>query len=109
MNAREMRQASLEKQIEKATDALRDQLTEYKEKGGGLLVIAGIALAAYLLYKLLSSSDDEEVQVKQVKSENSGYIKNAVLGLLGSVALAITRDKLTEIVENYLGKDDSKG
>lgn len=112
MNAREVKQANLEQQIERATANLRKQFEEYKEKGGGLLVIAGIAVAAYLLYRLLSSSDEDEVvsEPRQMKAQpqNKGYIKEAFMGVLGSVAIGFAREKLIELIETHL-KNDPEG
>lgn len=112
MNAREVKQANLEEQIERATARLKEQFEEYKEKGGGLLVIAGIAVAAYILYRLLSSSDEEEMvpEPKQIRSQpkKKSVIKDAIMGVLGSVAIGFAREKLIELIETHLKNDPER-
>ena len=106
MNAREIRQANLESQIEKISENLKNQLDDYKEKGGGVLVILGIIVAAYVLYKLIS--DDEEKPRQAVESQpiqtagNESFIKNAVLGVLSSVAIGFAREKLLGLIETHI-------
>lgn len=107
MNAREIRQANLESQIEKISENLKNQLDDYKEKGGGVLVILGIIVAAYVLYKLISDDDDEKprqaVESQSIQTaRNESFIKNAVLGVLSSVAIGFAREKLLGLIETHI-------
>jgi hypothetical protein len=103
MNAREIRQAELEGEIENATQALQNQLSEYKEKGGNALIIIGILASAFLLYKLLTDSDEEPKQAKQVNNAvNENFLRNALVGLATSVAVGFAKNQILSVLNQFI-------
>lgn len=105
MNAREIRQAELEGDIENATQALQNQLTEYKEKGGNALIIIGIIASAFLLYKLLTDSEDEPVKNKISNAQsNENFLRNALVGLATSVAVGFAKNQILNLVDQFMNK-----
>lgn len=105
MNAREIRQAELEGDIENATQALQNQLSEYKEKGGNALIIIGIIASAYLLYQLLTDSDDEPKKVKNANNTvNENFLRNALVGLATSVAVGFAKNQILGLVDQFMNK-----
>lgn len=101
MNAREVRQAELEGEIENATLALKNQLTEYKEKGSNVLLVLGIVFSAYLLYKLLTQSD-EAGKKYETKLKEESFLKNALIGLVSSVAIGFAKDQILGIIDRMM-------
>lgn len=106
MNAREIRQAELEGEIENATQALQSQLSEYKEKGGNALLILGIIVGAYTLYKLLTDSEEEPEIKKNSFTENrqDSYLTKALIGLATSVAVGFAQKQILSFVDNIINE-----
>ncbi|ADQ16836.1 hypothetical protein [Leadbetterella byssophila] len=100
MNAREIRQAELEGEIENATEALQNQLSAYKEKGGNILIVLGILASAYALYKLLT--DDDEVKASAPKNES--FLRNALVGLATSVAVGFAKNQILDFMEQLMNE-----
>lgn len=109
MNAREIRQAELEGEIENATTALQNQLAEYKEKGGNTLIIIGIIASAYILYKLLTDSDEEKPKAarsnfsSEVKNQN--FVRNALIGLATSVAVGFAKNQILGFIDQLMNEN----
>lgn len=104
MNAREIKQAELEGEIENATLALQNQLSEYKEKGGNVLIVLGIIASAYVLYKLLTDDDKEEAPVATVKNEN--FLRNALIGLATSVAVGFAKNQILDFIDRFMNEEN---
>lgn len=104
MNARELRQVELEGEIELAERALRNQFNDYKEKGGNILIILGIMVSAYALYKLLTSDEEEKEVVVTKSAASDSFLGNAFWGLAGSVVLGLAKDKILDFLENKLNE-----
>lgn len=103
MNAREIKQAELEGEIENATLALQNQLSEYKEKGGNALIVLGIIASAYILYKLLTDNDEEEAPKTTVKNEN--FLRNALIGLATSVAVGFAKNQILDFIDRLMNEN----
>jgi L-asparagine transporter-like permease len=88
----------LENQIKKATDAIYNQLNEYKILSKNTLVIGGIIVAAYAITKLFD--DEEEVVSTRPTREEGSFFGSAITGLATSVALQFAKEKLLEYLEN---------
>ena len=101
MNAREIKQAELEGEIENATLALQNQLSEYKEKGGNALIILGILASAYVLYKLLT--DDDSREAPAVKQDS--FLKNALIGLATSVAVGVAKNQILGFIDRFMNEE----
>lgn len=104
MNAREIKQAELEGEIENATLALQNQLSEYKEKGGNILIVLGIIASAYVLYKLLTDDDTEEPPRAAVKNEN--FLRNALIGLATSVAVGFAKNQILDFIDRFMNEEN---
>jgi len=105
MNAREIKQAELEGEIENATLALQNQLSEYKEKGGNVLMVLGIIASAFVLYKLLTDDDTDDEPAPAVKNEN--FLRNALVGLATSVAVGFAKNQILDFVDRLMNKEDN--
>ncbi len=103
MNAREIKQAELEGEIENATLALQNQLTEYKEKGGNILIVLGIIASAFVLYKLLTDDDEEEASRTAAKQEN--FLRNALIGLATSVAVGFAKNQILDFIDRFMNEE----
>ncbi len=103
MNAREIKQAELEGEIENATLALQNQLTEYKEKGGNILIVLGIIASAFVLYKLLTDDDEEETSRAAAKQEN--FLRNALIGLATSVAVGFAKNQILDFIDRFMNEE----
>ena len=108
MNAREIKQAELEGEIENATVALQSQISEYKEKGGNALIILGIVASAYILYQLLTDSDDKKAVKVKNTSPNDNFLKNALIGLATSVAVGFAKDQILGFVDQLMNERKDK-
>lgn len=104
MNAREIKQAELEGEIENATLALQNQLSEYKEKGGNMLIVLGIIASAYVLYKLLTDDDKEELPRTAVKNES--FLRNALIGLATSVAVGFAKNQILDFIDRFMNEEN---
>ncbi len=104
MNAREIKQAELEGEIENATLALQNQLSEYKEKGGNVLIVLGIIASAYVLYKLLTDDDKEDAPRAAVKNEN--FLRNALIGLATSVAVGFAKNQILDFIDRFMNEEN---
>jgi hypothetical protein len=102
MNAREIRQAELEGEIENATEALQNQMNAYKEKGGNILIVLGIVASAYALYKLLTDDDKETASAPTTKNEN--FLRNALIGLASSVAVGFAKNQILDFLEKVMNE-----
>jgi hypothetical protein len=102
MNAREIRQAELEGEIENATEALQNQMNAYKEKGGNILIVLGIVASAYALYKLLTDDDEETASAPTNKNEN--FLRNALIGLASSVAVGFAKNQILDFLEKVMNE-----
>jgi hypothetical protein len=100
MNAREIRQAELEGEIENATEALQNQMNAYKEKGGNVLIVLGIIASAYALYKLLTDDEDEPVP----PSNKDHFFRNALIGLASSVAVGFAKNQILDFLERMMNE-----
>ncbi|WP_367913019.1 hypothetical protein [Leadbetterella sp. DM7] len=103
MNAREIKQAELEGEIENATLALQNQLSEYKEKGANILIVLGIIASAYALYKLLT--DDPEKAAPKVTVKNENFLRNALVGLATSVAVGLAKKQILDFVDRFMNEN----
>lgn len=104
MNAREIKQAELEGEIENATLALQNQLSEYKEKGGNILIVLGIIASAFVLYKLLTDEDPEESPRAAVKQES--FLRNALIGLATSVAVGFAKNQILDFIDRFMNEEN---
>ncbi|MBX2951070.1 MAG: hypothetical protein KF870_01105 [Leadbetterella sp.] len=104
MNAREIKQAELEGEIENATLALQNQLSEYKEKGGNALIVLGIIASAYVLYKLLTSDDSEE-EPQKTTAKNENFLRNALIGLATSVAVGFAKNQILDFIDQFMNEN----
>lgn len=102
MNAREIKQAELEGEIENATHALQNQLSEYKEKGSNALIVLGIMASAYVLYKLLTDDDAEDTAKAPVK--NDSFMRNALIGLATSVAVGFAKNQILDFLDSLMNE-----
>lgn len=105
MNAREIKQAELEGEIENATLALQNQLSEYKEKGGNILIVLGIMASAYVLYKLLTDDDDQEEAPQKVAVKNENFLRNALIGLATSVAVGFAKNQILDFIDQFMNEN----
>lgn len=85
----------LNKKIEDSTEALKEKAQGYKDLGKDAVVIGGILVLGYSLFKLFS--DDEE-EIDQPKS--SSFLGAGLKGLASTVLLAIAKEKLMEYIES---------
>lgn len=103
MNAREIKQAELEGEIENATLALQNQLSEYREKGANALIVLGIIASAYVLYKLLTDDDPEDAPKNAVKNES--FLRNALIGLATSVAVGFAKNQILDFIDRLMNEN----
>ncbi len=103
MNAREIKQAELEGEIENATLALKNQLSEYREKGGNALIVLGIIASAFVLYKLLTDDDPEDAPQTTVKNES--FLRNALIGLVTSVAVGFAKNQILDFIDRLMNEN----
>lgn len=101
MNARELRQAELEGEIENATRALENQLNDYKEKGSNVLLILGIMVSAYTVFRLIS--DDDTVN-ENVNSESKSGLGSLLIGVASSVAIGLAKDQIIGFIEKFINE-----
>ena len=104
MNAREIKQAELEGEIENATLALQNHLSQYKEKGGNALIVLGIIASAFVLYKLLTDDEAKETPQKSAKQEN--FFRNALIGLATSVAVGFAKNQILDLIEQFMNEEE---
>ena len=98
MNPKNKR-AALQAKAKDYQQALNEKVealkTGAKEKGGHILLGAGILAGGYLLYHLLGGSDHKK---KEKVSEESG-LGNTLSSLALALALSIAKEKLLEYLE----------
>lgn len=95
----------MEGEIENATLALQNQLSEYKEKGGNILIVLGIIASAYVLYKLLTDDDTEE-EAPRAQAKNENFLRNALIGLATSVAVGFAKNQILDFIDRFMNEED---
>jgi hypothetical protein len=103
--SREQKKSQLEETINKATNAIENQLGDYKSQGKNLLVIGGILVGAFAFFKLLSDEDNESSE--HSKSESSVF-GSAITGMATTLLLTLAKDKLLEVLEKFNETNDTK-
>lgn len=100
MENRDQKKSKLENIIKSSTDAIENQLVDYKDKGKNALVIGGIIVAAYALSRLFVDKDEPE-EIKTVDSpKETSFLGSAVGGVVTSVLLTLAKNKILELIEH---------
>jgi uncharacterized BrkB/YihY/UPF0761 family membrane protein len=99
MENRDQKKNQLENIIKSSTDAIQNQLIDYKDKGKNILVVGGIIVAAYAFSRLFTDKDDDdEVKTLETTKEPS-FLGSAVTGVVTSVLLTLAKNKILELIE----------
>ncbi|MCP9764595.1 hypothetical protein [Lacihabitans soyangensis] len=99
MQNRDQKKNQLENIIKSSTDAIQNQLIDYKDKGKNILVVGGIIVAAYAFSRLFTDKEDEdEVKTLETTKEPS-FLGSAVTGVVTSVLLTLAKNKILELIE----------
>lgn len=100
MENRDQKKSKLENIIKFSSDAIENQLVDYKDKGKNALVIGGIIVAAYAFTRLFDD-EDEPVEARTIDSPNeSSFLGSAVGGIVTSVLLTLAKNKILELIEH---------
>jgi len=106
MENRDQKKNQLENIIKSSTDAIQNQLIDYKDKGKNVLVIGGIIVAAYAFSRLFSDKDEtSEESVNSDSSNKPSFLGSAVGGMVTSVLLTLAKNKILELIE-HLDKNE---
>lgn len=106
MESRDQKKSQLENIAKSASDAIQNQLGDYKDKGKNLLIIGGIIVAAYAITRVFS--DDSENESVDKKSEPS-FVGTAITGMVTSVLLTLAKNKILELIEQLNQNEETKG
>lgn len=99
MENRDQKKNQLENIIKSSTDAIQNQLIDYKDKGKNILVVGGIIVAAYAFSRLFTAKE-EEVEVKTLETtKEPSFLGSAVTGVVTSVLLTLAKNKILELIE----------
>lgn len=104
MDKREQKKSQLENVIQSTSEAIENQLGDYKDKGKNALIIGGIVVAAYAFSKLFTSSDQKEDEKSE--DEGSSFLTNALTGMVTSVLLTLAKDKILGLIEQMNQNED---
>jgi uncharacterized membrane protein YidH (DUF202 family) len=107
MENRDQKKSQLENIAKSASDAIQNQLVDYKDKGKNLLIIGGIIVAAYAITKVFSDDTEEDESVEK-KSESS-FVGTALTGVVTSVLLTLAKNKILELIEQLNQNEETKG
>ncbi len=99
MENRDQKKNQLENIIKTSTDAIQNQLINYKDKGKNILVVGGIIVAAYAFSRLFADNEEEVTEIKESPTESS-FFGSAVTGVVTSVLLTLAKDKILELIEH---------
>jgi uncharacterized BrkB/YihY/UPF0761 family membrane protein len=99
MENRDQKKNQLENIIKTSTDAIQNQLINYKDKGKNILVVGGIIVAAYAFSRLFADNEEEVTEIKESPKESS-FLGSAVTGVVTSVLLTLAKDKILELIEH---------
>ncbi|MCR9065871.1 MAG: hypothetical protein NXI00_18010 [Cytophagales bacterium] len=99
---------ALNKQINEFADDLKSKAGDYKHLAKDALIVGGIVLAGYAISRLFTDEDEEESEEKQAVnvSTEPSIFSSALKGVATSVLLAVAKSKLTDILENYMERED---
>jgi hypothetical protein len=103
--SREQKKSQLEDTINNVTNAIENQLGDYKSQGKNLLVIGGILVGTYAFFKLFS--DDDSENDSENKNESSMF-GSAITGMATTLLLTLAKDKLLEVLEKFNETNDEK-
>lgn len=106
--SREERKEFLQESANKYLEAIEMQIGDLKKVGKNALVIGGVVLTAYALTEFLLPSDKQNTsfnpkpieQEEDVNDENS-FVWAALKGVATSVLLAVAKNKLLGIIDNF--------
>ncbi len=99
---------ALNKQINEFADDLKSKAGDYKHLAKDALIVGGIVLAGYAISRLFTDEDEEESEERQAVNVNTepSIFSSALKGVATSVLLAVAKSKLTDILENYMERED---
>lgn len=99
MENRDQKKNQLENIIKSSTDAIHNQLVDYKDKGKNILVAGGIIVAAYAFSRLFTDNEKEATEIKESPKESS-FFGPAVTGVVTSILLTLAKNKILELIEH---------
>ncbi len=105
MENRDQKKNQLENIIKSSTDAIQNQLVDYKDKGKNVLVVGGIIVAAYAFSRLFVDNDDEDIKTTETPKESS-FLGSALTGMVTSVLLTLAKDKILGLIEQLNQNED---
>lgn len=98
MENRDQKKNQLENIIKSSTDAIQNQLVDYKDKGKNVLIVGGIIVAAYAFSRLFVDDNEDEIETTETPKESS-FLGSAVTGVVTSVLLTLAKNKILELIE----------
>ena len=106
--SREERKEFLQESANKYLEAIEMQIGDLKKVGKNALVIGGVVLTAYALTEFLLPSDKQNTSfnpkpIEQEEDDNdeNSFVWAALKGVATSVLLAVAKNKLLGIIDNF--------
>ena len=106
--SREERKEFLQESANKYLEAIEMQIGDLKKVGKNALVIGGVVLTAYALTELLLPSAKQKISlnlepIEQEDDDNdeNSFVWAALKGIATSVLLAVAKNKLLGIIDNF--------
>lgn len=106
--SREERKEFLQESANKYLEAIEMQIGDLKKVGKNALVIGGVVLTAYALTELLLPSAKQKISLEpklieqeEDNNDENSFVWAALKGVATSVLLAVAKNKLLGIIDNF--------
>ena len=109
-----MERQSLLSSSQKYKQALEQQVSHLRENAINVaiqgLIFGGLALGTWFLVKSITGKNPDEEKSSHVPSAPASFasgIAASIQGAIASFLLSIAREKIMEVIENYLDKQNA--
>lgn len=99
---------------QKYKQALEDQVSSLKKNAMNIvlqgIIFGGLAVGTWYLVKSLSSENKDEEKSGQLPAASPGFVGGIVASIQGAIAsflLSIAREKILEVIQKYMDKQDA--
>jgi hypothetical protein len=109
--SREERKELLQESANKYLEAIETQIGDLKKVGKNTLIIGGAIVAAYAITELLlpdakkQTTNDAALPLVREEDEGESMIWAALKGAATSLLLALAKDKLLDLLNNFTTND----
>jgi hypothetical protein len=99
---------------QKYKQALENQVSSLKENAMNIvlqgLIFGGLAVGTWYLVKSLGSGKEEDEKSNHLPTASPGFVSGIVASIQGAIAsflLSIAREKILEVIQKYMDKQDA--